>query len=255
MQSLLRPCVLLAPIMLSSLAFATRAQTPVPAPSFEVASIRLADANAKPLPSGVLPISQFPTNHFYLHNISLEQIIAMAYHADQRHLEGPNWMESTNYSIDAKVEGEQQLAFDQIRPLLQNLLAQRLGLRVRHESRMGSGFEMVVAKGGPKLQPSKSSKRYGQILPDRLEGTNETAANIASFVSFAINQPVMDHTGLNGTYDIKLSYAPPSDPNAASNNPDIFTAIQEQLGLKLEPAKVPVEYLVIDHVDRVPTEN
>src|SRR6185437_6410546 len=94
MKALPRRRVFLAPVMLGSLALAIRAQTPVPEPSFEVATIRLADANAKPFPPGVLPITQFPTNHFYLHNISLEQIVATAYNADQRHIEGPNWMES-----------------------------------------------------------------------------------------------------------------------------------------------------------------
>lgn len=254
MKPLLRRRVFSALVLLAASSLATSAQASTPTPSFEVASVRPGDGNAKPIP-GVLPISQFPTNRFYLHNLSIETIISTAFGVNQSKINGPDWMDSTYLSIDAKIEGDQQLTMDQIRPLLQNLLAQRLGLKVHHESRSASGFELVFAKGGPKLQPSKNDKHYGQILPDRLEGTNETPSNIASFISFAIGQPVVDHTGLSGSYDIKLSYAPPNDPNANSTNPDIFTAVQEQLGLKLEPAKVPVDYLIIDHVDRTPTEN
>ncbi len=66
-------------------------------------------------------------------------------------------------------------------------------------------------------------------------------------------QPVIDKTGLTGTYDFKLSYRPVSD--SSSDLPDFFTALQEQLGLKLESRKVPVEFLVIDHIDKIPTEN
>ena len=74
-------------------------------------------------------------------------------------------------------------------------------------------------------------------------------------MEFPTGQPVIDKTGLTGSYDIKLTYAPLNDPSANSANPDIFTAIQDQLGLKLIPAKVPVDYLIIDHIDRTPTEN
>jgi uncharacterized protein (TIGR03435 family) len=78
-------------------------------------------------------------------------------------------------------------------------------------------------------------------------------AHFVPILSHPVGYPVVDKTGITGNYDIKLSYAPANDPN--SNLPDLFTALQEQLGLKLESQKVPVEILVIDHVDRIPTEN
>ena len=218
--------------------------------------MRLSNTDPVPFTADNEPLSRFPTSHFYVRNLPLNFILGVAFGVDQRYIDGgPSWLDSQNYFIDAKVDGDQQLTSDQMKPLLQNLLAQRLGLKVHRESRLVAGFEMIVAKGGPKLQPTKGEGSWGQIGPSSLSGSKENAATIAQFLSYAIRQPVVDKTGLTGSYDIHLSYAPLNDPNANSDLPDIFTAIQEQLGLKLVPAKVPVDYLVIDHVDRIPTEN
>jgi len=228
--------------------------TSAPAPAFEVASVRVGDPHPAPLPPGASPISPFPTNRFFAHNVNLRLIIAVAFGADERYIEGPEWLDSSNYSIDAKVEGDQMLAYDQIKPLVQNLLAQRLGLKVHHISKLSAGFELVIAKGGPKLQPAKGDgKPWGQILPNRIDSWNYSTGALASILSRPAGQPVVDKTGLTGTYDFKLSYASANDPN--SSLPDFFTALQEQLGLKLVPQKVLVDILVIDHVDKIPTEN
>jgi uncharacterized protein (TIGR03435 family) len=98
-----------------------------------------------------------------------------------------------------------------------------------------------------------SKSVQAQILPNHLDGWGIAIDGFAGILAGAAGAPGIDKTGLTGSYDITLKYAPQSDPN--SSLPSIFTAIQEQLGLKLEPAKVPVDYLIIDHVDRVPTEN
>ena len=231
--------------------------TSTSAPAFEVASVRLGDQHPPLIMPGDQPVSPFPTNRYYAHNLSLKLILALTFNIDQRNIEGgPSWIDATNYSIDAKVEGEQLLTHEQIEPLLQNLLAQRLGLRVHRETKLGSGFDLVVAKGGPKLEPAKGDRKtWFQILPARIDGWGASTGTLATMISHVVGQPVIDKTGLTGTYDITLKYAPPNNPNPNSNLPDIFTAVQEQLGLKLEPAKVPVDYLVIDHVDRIPTEN
>ena len=255
MKALLRRSVCAA-VLFVALTSATSAQAPAPAPSFEVASVRLSNTDPVPFTADNPPLSRFPTNHFYARNLDLRLVIGIAFGVDQLYVDGgPGWLDSQNYSIDAKVDGDQQLTKEQMDPLLQNLLAQRLGLKVHHESRLVAGYEMVVAKGGPKLQATKSEKSWGSVGPNGISGAKQNATTIAQFLSYALHQPVVDKTGLTGSYDIKLSYAPLNDPNATSNNPDIFTAVQEQLGLKLEPAKVPVDFLVIDHVDRVPTEN
>lgn len=98
-----------------------------------------------------------------------------------------------------------------------------------------------------------SKSVQAEILPNRLDAWGITIDGLAGILAGPAGAAVIDKTGLTGSYDITLKYAPESDPN--SSLPSIFTAIQEQLGLKLEPAKVPVGYLVIDHVDRVPAEN
>jgi uncharacterized protein (TIGR03435 family) len=269
MRTFLRRRVVFALLLSAAVVFSAQAQAPgpqtsasaasgttsTPAPAFEVASVRLGDQHPAPIMPGDQPVSPFPTNRYYAHNLNLKLIIALAYNIDQGNIEGgQSWIEATNYSIDAKVEGEQQLTYDQIKPLLQNLLAQRLGLKLHHVSKLGAGFDLVVAKDGPKLQPAKGDRKpWFQILPNRLDGWSGSTGNLATMVSHALSQPVVDHTGLTASYDIHLKFAPSNDPN--SSLPDIFTAVQEQLGLKLIPAKVPVDYLVIDHVDRVPTEN
>jgi len=266
----LRSLTLLAAALLAAFAFSTHAQAPAPqpaessatpavpapAPSFEVASVRLSNTDPVPFTADNEPLSRFPTNHFYVRNLPLSFILGVAFGIDQRYVDGgPSWIDSQNYFIDAKVDGDQQLTKEQMAPLLQNLLAQRLGLKAHLESRLVAGYEMVVAKGGPKLQPTKGESRWVSIGPNQLSGSKNDAATVAQSLSYAVRQPVVDKTGLTGSYDIHLSYAPLNDPSTASTSPDIFTAIQEQLGLKLVPAKVPVDFLVIDHVDRVPTEN
>ena len=82
---------------------------------------------------------------------------------------------------------------------------------------------------------------------------NDSIKSFVDILESPVERPIIDRTGLGGTYDIALKFATADDPD--SNLPDIFTAVQEQLGLKLVPQKVPVEILVIDHVDKIPTEN
>jgi len=253
MNTLLRR-VPFAPLFVLMVALATSAQAPTPALSFEVASIRLSNSDPVPFDASNEPLSRFPNNRFYSRNLPLTLVLGIAFGVDQRRIYGaPAWLSTQNYFIEAKVDGDRQLTKEQMQPLLQNLLAQRLGLKAHLESRLVAGYEMVVAKGGAKLQPTKGASGFGSITPNQLSGSKVDAPSLAQFLSYAVHQPVVDKTGLTGSYDIKLSYAPPNDPN--STLPDIFTAVQESLGLKLEPAKVPVDYLIIDHIDRTPTEN
>jgi uncharacterized protein (TIGR03435 family) len=240
--------------------FQAAAQTaPSPQPEFEAVSIHMVDPHtAADLVRGVglLSMNSFPTNLFTLKNAPLAFLIQFAYNIDsQDHISAmPGWMESQEYDISAKVEGDRQLTLNQMRPMLQRLLEQRFHFAAHHETKVASGFALIVAKGGPKLQPSKDdSKPSAQMLPNRMDATHMDAEHIAGVLAHRAGQPVVDRTGLTGTYDFTLSYAPANDPN--SSLPDFFTALQEQLGLKLQPQKIPVDFLVIDHTDRVPTEN
>jgi uncharacterized protein (TIGR03435 family) len=248
-----------APLLLALTASLALAQSPTPPPSFEVASIRMVDPHtAEDLQRGIglFSMSSFPTNLFTVHNAPLSFLIQIAYTVDtQDNILGmPGWMESQEYDLSAKVEGDQQLTLEQIRPMLQQLFAQRFHLVVHRQSKLVSGFALVVAKGGAKLQPGNAKRKPGgQILPNSFNFWSMDVAHFVTVLARPAGQPVIDKTGLTGAYDFKLSYAPANDPD--SPLPSFFTAIQDQLGLKLEPQKVSVETLVIDHVDRVPTEN
>jgi uncharacterized protein (TIGR03435 family) len=231
---------------------------PAPQAQFEVASIRMVQPHSLDdlqRGIGVGSVSPFPTNLFTANYMPLSVIISIAFEIDgNRIVEKPDWLDSQLWQISAKVDGDAMLTGDQMRPLLQDLLRQRFHLAAHRESRSVPGFALVVAKGGSKLQACKDGdKAFFYILPNGIEDQAATMSIFASTLERPSGRPVIDQTGLTGKYNIKLRYAPAN--STMSDLPDFFTALQEQLGLKLEPQKVPVEYLVIDHVDKVPTEN
>ena len=224
-------------------------------PGFEAVSIYMVDPQAAENPSRGF-MSSFPTNHFTMRSVPLTFLIQFAYKIDRQEYisASPDWMESQEYDVSAKVEGDQQLTLEQMRPMLQRLLESRFHFVSHRETRMVSGFALLVAKGGPRLQPSKDRTHLSaQMLSNGLDATHMGVAQFADVLAHRAGQPIVDKTGLTGFYDFKLSYSPGNDPN--STLPDFFTAIQEQLGLKLEPQKLPVEFLIIDHVDKIPTDN
>jgi uncharacterized protein (TIGR03435 family) len=181
-------------------------------------------------------------------------VLADAFHHDNTYISGPDWLKDQCYVIDAKVEGDKQLSRNEVRPLLLTLLEQRFHLVVHHETRMVSGYALVAAKGQLKLQPSKPDDPYFEyIFANLIRGSRNNMEAIAGSLAVAVGSPVVDKSGIQGLYTFDLHYATADHPDP--NLPDIFTAVQEQLGLKLVAQKVPVDYLVIDHVDKIPTEN
>ena len=238
--------------------FAIRSQAPTAPPqpaksTFEVASVRLSLPNA-----GYTSISTtYPTNRFTATNAALRLLIAVAFGVDGNNMSGgPGWLDSEYCDITAKA-GDTGLTREQMQPLLQHLLEQRFHLTTHHEKKEVLGYGLVVAKGGPKLQANKGAPQLGYIFSNEIRIQNAPVNTLASTLAGPMRRPVVDKTGIEGMYDFDLKYAPENAPSnsADSNLPDIFTAVQEQLGLKLEPQKVPVEILVIDHVERTPTEN
>ncbi|HEX3939939.1 MAG TPA: TIGR03435 family protein, partial [Acidobacteriaceae bacterium] len=207
---------------------------PSTSPSFEVASVRMVENHsADLLARGIEPsLNSFPANRVFYHDMPLRILIAAAYGVDSKNVVGiPELVDEQLYDIDAKVEGDRQLTYEQVKPLLQNLVAERFHLAAHHETKLISGFALVIAKGGPKLQPSKGEdKRYGQAVPDGLQAWNSTIKAFSGLLSIPARAPVVDKTGLTGHYDIHLSYAPADDPDLPV--PSLFTALQKQLGLK-----------------------
>ncbi|HWG16855.1 MAG TPA: TIGR03435 family protein [Acidobacteriaceae bacterium] len=275
MKAHLRRRIFLAPVLFAAVALPANAQAPAPqsatpatgaasatASSFEVASIKMVSPHTlEELQRGIgqFSTSTYPTPHFFMHNAPLVLLVGQAFGMDIE--KSPDWGASQLYDVDATVADGKPLTREEMQPLLQNLLAQRFNLKVHRESHAVSGYELVVAKTGPKLQSAREGARpkdmpsafHAQVWSSGLDAWGISAETLAHILNGPAGQPVVDKTGLSDTYDVHLKFAPSDDPN--SSLPSIFTAIQEQLGLKLVPAKVPVSYLVIDHVDRVPTEN
>jgi uncharacterized protein (TIGR03435 family) len=236
----------------------TASQSPSAPPAFEVASIRMvAQYSEDEMRRGLgdFPWSTFPTSRFFAHHLTLKMLIGLAYGVDQKYIQGgPDWLDSQADDIEAKVEGEHQLTYEQIKPLLQHLLEQRLKVATHRITKTFPGYALIVAKGGQKLQPANADTRpHAYILSNRVEAQHMDMEHFVEILARPVGYPVVDKTGIAGNFDIHLSYAPASNPD--SSLPDLFTALQEQLGLKLESQKVPVEMLVIDHVEKIPTEN
>ncbi len=224
----------------------TVGQTQRPAaglPSFEVASIRLVSGDGNE--SSVSPMGQ---GRFTATNVSINALIALAYdmEADQL-METPKWGESQLYSIDAKPEGDIALTYAQLKPRLQQLLAQRFQLVVHHESREIKGYALVVAKGGAKLKKSSlPPSEVGSIYVNGLICSSVSMQNFAAMLKYSVGRTVVDKTGITGSYSIDLKFAPQGVED--SELPSIITAVEEQLGLKLQPESVPTDILVIDHL-------
>lgn len=233
------------------------------APSFEVTSVKMvSDAEARGPNAVQSPMPTYPTARFSMHYATLVTIMVAAYGTDGRRVEKrPDWNEQQLYNVDAMVEGGRELTKEQMQPLLQQLLEQRFHLKVHREMRAVQGYEMVEGPGGAKLKAADPANRppgapasfYAYFKSDGMEGWGLTMERLAHVLVTPVGQPVVDKTGLTGRYDIDLKYRDSADDDRPL--PSVFTAVQEQLGLKLVPAKLQLDYLVIDHTERVPEEN
>ena len=221
-------------------------------PSFDVASIKLADPDDHS--SGF----QTQGRRVFIENETMNAIISYAYgvHAKQI-VGGPDWFGSKRFDIRGlpDVDGIPNTA--QYREMMVKLLEDRFQLKFHREKREMSCYAITVAKGGPKIEVSKSGPgglpdQSGRSNNGRASWriTNNSMEDFAKFLQMgALDRPVVDQTGLKGRYDFQLTWtkdlAPATDENAA---PGFFTAIQEQAGLKVEPSKAEVDVLAIDHV-------
>lgn len=160
---------------------------------------------------------------------------------------GPAWLDRDVYEIDGKADREVTAA--ELRQMLQSLLIERFKLAAHSEERVLPVYSMVLAKGGPKLQRGDENLRGFSIGKTFLRGTTDIG-EFAGHLTSALHRTVIDNTGLQGIWKFDLTWA----PDDVTTGPSIFTAIQEQLGLKLESAKGPVQVLVIDSAEK-PSDN
>jgi uncharacterized protein (TIGR03435 family) len=222
---------------------------------FEVASVKPSDADPK-------SSSGINTGHGRLdaHNVTVMRCIIGAYGVGPNQVSGgPAWLESDRFEISAKAE----LPVNDdaaLMGMLQGLLAERFKLVLRRETRMLPAFVLEVARNGPKLEraqdgeswTSTSNNKSGLLIDARNTGMDAFAQILARKMEL----PVVNHTGLEGIFNFKLQWTPESAKpvDGGPEGAPIYTAIQEQLGLRLRSQKAPVEILVIDHVER-PTAN
>jgi uncharacterized protein (TIGR03435 family) len=234
-------------------------------PVFEVATIKPSKPDAQG--RGF----QVRGRHFSTFNTSVSNIITFAYGIQARQITGgPAWLETEKYDLSAQPDGEGQPSDRQWKMMVQKLLADRFKLAFHREKKELSVYAIVVGKTGPKLTKSEGDPngppglffRGLGVLPAR----NATMVDFAGVMQSAVlDRPVVDQTGLPGRYDFLLTWTPdefqfrdlgvkipPPADNAAA--PDLFTAIQQQLGLKLESTKAPAEIFVVDRVEK-PSEN
>jgi uncharacterized protein (TIGR03435 family) len=203
------------------------------------------------------------TDHVYI--CLVKDLIRAAYNAEDYQIEAPAWLESARFDVVANVPPG--ATRDDVNLMLQNLLADRFQLKLHRSTRELPIYALVVAENDATLKASvddpNAAKGRGTISVGgprkRFEFDGFTMAQFADVLAREVDRPVIDMTGLTGKYDVRLEFAPHSRAAAISPNPqsavEIFTALTEQLGLKLEPTKGPVALLVVDSALKQPTEN
>lgn len=270
-----------------------------PLPSFEVASIK----PNKGAGNDKAALRMMPGGRLMISNLTVKGLIGYAYNVRDFQISGgPGWVNSERFDIEAKgesepgdpmkmTEGQRKHQEEQLKLMMQSLLAERFKLVLQHDSKELPVYALVVAKNGPKLEAAKNQppppapnvegpRKMGgnfrgmMMRPGQIEGRSTPVSFLAQTLSQQLGRTVIDKTGLTGLYDFTLKWQPeqregqmfrtggdgepgraPADAASPdASGPSVFTALQEQLGLKLDSQKGPVEILVIQQVEQ-PTEN
>ena len=259
--------------LLSLTASCLFAQPAEPRVAFDVASIKPAEAPKSP---GVRVGMSIDKAQVHFSNVSLRDMIMRAYSVRTYQVTGPDWLNSVRFDVVAKIpEGASR---DQVPGMLQTLLEDRFKLKLHREQKELPVYALIVGKNGPKLKKADADGNVRMSMGPK--GRELTAklplARFAEVLSNMVDRPVIDMTEIAGSYDITLDWAsgdnsmmalgmgahepPPGGPAAGkmdddATGPSIYTAVQEQLGLKLDARKAPLDVLTIDSVEKIPTEN
>jgi len=219
---------------------------------FDVASVKAnhsgSDSAAMQLGKGSLTIT----------NATLTKIMGAAFgiseDRDANLLVGPDWMQSERYDVIAKFPTSTSM--DQMRMMLQSLLKERLRMKFHREIREVPAYALVVAKHGLRARTAAEGNTGGfRRRAGHLESRSATMAALADKLSQQSDRPVVDRTGVRGSYEFMLDWAPNELQTNGLAGTSLFTAIEEQLGLKLEARKEPLEVVVVDFAAKVPSEN
>jgi len=264
------------------------AQTPDTSPQFEVASIK---ASPPPDPRGFRmsfrggPGTDDP-GLFTCENWGLSDLITLAYDIQRYQLSGPEWMGTTRFMVSARIPPG--TTKEQFHLMLQNLLAERFKLALHGEKKEMQAYALVITKNGHKLrespatQPSadddppkpfsastanKDENGFPILPPSRhpmmmaanghavKRFADESMEQLAGELAGQLGHPVSDDTGLKGKYDFTMNWIMGGALSSDDTGPTLFAALQQQLGLKLESKKGVADMLVIDHIEKAPTEN
>jgi bla regulator protein BlaR1 len=245
-----------------------RAQSKAAAqPSFEVASVKATDPNSRS-PTALQPLAG---GRLRGTNYTLFGLVVSAFGVPRDQISGgPGWFDSDRFEIDAKAPDDFSQDPDRallggrdglpkrMALMLQTLLEGRFRLKAHWETKERTVYALVIAKGGPKLQevqPNDASERCCWTFnTGRITARFRSMPWLADALRARVSAPVLDQTGLKGVYDFTLEWQDERDRDAKAGPSSIFTAVQEELGLKLESQKGSVQVLVIDHAEK-PSEN
>jgi len=228
-----------------------------PAPRFEVASVKPAEDGGPP---GDVPRNMDTSpGHFAMRNVPLRYCLEWAYDLKDFEIAGPDWIRADErYDIFARAPGP--ATGDEMKPMLQSLLLERFQMQVHREKREMQAYVLLPGKGPAKVKPAVPDE-----TPSLGPGPNGTAAfhkfpisRLTFLLTRRMDHPVLDLTGLTGLYDYAIDLSGLSEysgPKSDEPGTSIFTAIQQDLGLKLEARKTPIDILVIDSVNKVPIPN
>jgi len=203
-------------------------------------------------------------------NLSLRSMIVRAYGVKDYQVEGPDWLSTERFDVMAKfpeaLPQDREKYNEALRAMMEKMLVDRFKVAVHRTEKSFSVYALVVGKKGVKFKEVPDTGSNSNSDGTHFEGTPISMARFAEFLSREVELPVLDMTGLRGAYQIKLDWVReprtavevkgdvplPADGPPGTNIP---TALQDQLGLRLEARKAPIEILVVDHAERVPTEN
>lgn len=231
-------------------------------PEFTVASMKLTEI----LPDK-RPIVNIDRGRINLTGLTLQTLVSRAYDVREYQVRGPDSVLNERYTILATMPAD--TAQPVVWQMLQRLLAERLELKLRRDSEEMSVYALIPGKNGPKLKSAAGGPISIRFAGGGFNARNASVQQLASFLGGFLDRPVVDRTGTDGAYDFTLLFAPDANlgPGMAklskemefaqieTHSGSIFTAMQEQLGLKLDPRKMPIEVLVLENVRKVPIEN
>jgi uncharacterized protein (TIGR03435 family) len=226
-------------------------------PHFEVASVKRAVPQGGP---GDIPRNMDSSpGHFVMRNVPLRYALEWAYDLKDYQISGPEWIKAEErYDMIANAAGP--ASNQEMKAMLQTLLTERFQMKIHRETRDLSVYALVPGKGAPKVKPPAPGA--GPELSGGATAVlfhNQPISRLTFLLSRRMDRPVLDLTGLDGLYDFTLDISGLNNFNPRSvedtTGPSIFTAVQTDLGLKLDSRKAPVDILVIDSVNKLPAEN